>query len=371
MDRHDFSGVTAKDVAAAHQEDLKIQEKYGCRGLTYWFDEERQMAFCLIEAPDKEAVKNMHEEAHGLVPYEIIEVESHIVKVFLGRIEHPQPSGSSDHVVFDDSAFRIILATEVKDAALLVSKVGRAEAKEVLRLLNSIIKKAFNKHNGKEVQHTGHGFLASFVSASEAVQCAFEIQEALRMHKHKTSADSLLVEIGVSAGTPVNGSNDFFGQAIQLANRLCKVPGEGHIVISSMVKDLLKQQEAVTLSRRHLIRTLNMPEEKFLNQLYDCTETACKESGFTILDFAKELGLSKSQLYRKTTAITGFSPNDFVKEFRLKKALKSIECGDGSISDVAYQSGFTSPSYFSKCFLKRFDILPSSYATSVAASSSL
>lgn len=49
MDRHDFSGITAKDVAAAHQEDLKIQEKYGCRRLSFWFDEERQMAFCLTK----------------------------------------------------------------------------------------------------------------------------------------------------------------------------------------------------------------------------------------------------------------------------------------------------------------------------------
>jgi hypothetical protein len=44
MDRHDFSSVTAMDVAAAHQEELKIQENYGCRGFTYWFNEERQIS---------------------------------------------------------------------------------------------------------------------------------------------------------------------------------------------------------------------------------------------------------------------------------------------------------------------------------------
>ncbi len=375
MDRHDFSGVTAKDVAAAHQEDLKIQEKFGCRGLTYWFDEERQMAFCLVEAPHKEAVKNMHEHAHGLVPYEIIEVESHLVKVFLGRIEHPQPaenpSQNSDTLVFDDPAFRIILAIELKDAALLVPKIGRAEAQKLFYLQNDIVRRALKKYCGKEVQHAGYGFLVSFNSASEAVFCALEIQELIRSHRSKASADLLFVQMGLSAGVPVNESKEFFGQAIQLANRLCKVPGAGHIVVSSMVRDLFKQQEVNTFSKGHLIRALIPSEERFLNQLYDCTESSWKESSFSVLGYTKELGLSKSQLYRKTIALLGHSPNDFVKEYRLNKALKILESQEGSISDVAYQTGFTSPSYFSKCFLKRFNILPSNYATSVAASHSL
>lgn len=374
MDRHDFSGVTAKDVAAAHQEDLKIQEKYGCHGLTYWFDEERQMAFCLIEGPDKEAVKNMHKEAHGLVPYEIIEVESHIVSAFLGRIEDPQASEgtqNTNHLSFDDPAFRTIMATELRDAALLPSKIGQVEAQKLSCLHNEIIRRSLLKYEGKEVRHTGHGFLASFVSAAKAVLCAIEIQEALRIHNSKTLSDKLDVEIGLSAGTPVNGSSDFFGQAIQLANRLCKVPGAGHVVVSSLVRDLFKQEESTNFSKGHLVRTLNLPEERFLNQLYDYTETAWEESEFTILNFAKELGLSKSQLYRKTTALMGYSPNEFVKEFRLTKAVMIIQSQEGSISEVAYQTGFTSPSYFTKCFQKRFDILPSNYATAVAVSGTI
>lgn len=372
MDRHDFSGVTAKDVAAAHQEDLKIQEKYGCRGLTYWFDEDRQMAFCLIEGPNKEAVKGMHKEAHGLVPYEIIEVESQIVKTFLGRIEDPQNAETapgSGYFAFDDPAFRTVMATELKDAALLASKIGQAEAQKLSCLHKKFIRKSLLKYEGKEVRHTGHGFLASFISASKAVLCAIEIQETLRIHNSKTLSKKLNVEIGLSAGTPVNGSSDFFGQAIQLANRLCKVPGAGHVVVSSMVKDLFKQEETINFSEGHLIRTLNLPEERFLNQLYDITETAWEESGFTILGFAKELGLSKSQLYRKTIALMGYSPNEFIKEYRLTKAVTIIESQESNISDVAYKTGFTSPSYFSKCFHKRFHILPSDYATAVAVTS--
>ena len=61
MDRHDLDNVTALDVAKAHGEDLKIQHKYNCKGLTYWFDEERGTAFCLIKAPNADCVKRMHD----------------------------------------------------------------------------------------------------------------------------------------------------------------------------------------------------------------------------------------------------------------------------------------------------------------------
>ncbi len=90
MDRHDVSeAVTAENVAELHQQDLKIQDQFGCRGLTYWFDDKRKTAFCLIEAPDEKHLLEMHNNAHGQVPHSIIEVDASIVESFLGRIEDP------------------------------------------------------------------------------------------------------------------------------------------------------------------------------------------------------------------------------------------------------------------------------------------
>ncbi|WP_289053971.1 helix-turn-helix domain-containing protein [Carboxylicivirga marina] len=73
------------------------------------------------------------------------------------------------------------------------------------------------------------------------------------------------------------------------------------------------------------------------------------------------MGVSKSQLYRKLIALTALSPNDFVKEFRLNEAMSLLNKQEHSISDIAYETGFSSPSYFSKCFKKRYGILPSLY----------
>src|SRR6476646_10720846 len=90
MDVHIVPGVKAKDVAEAHRKDLLHQEEHECKCMTYWIDEQRESIFCLIEAPTKDAVKEMHNKAHGLVPNRIIEVRSELVESFLGRIYDPE-----------------------------------------------------------------------------------------------------------------------------------------------------------------------------------------------------------------------------------------------------------------------------------------
>src|ERR1700759_4716 len=81
MDVHIVPGVKAKDVAEAHRKDLLCQHEYGCSCMTYWIDEKRESIFCLIDAPDKDAVEEMHSKAHGLIPNKIIEVNSNLVEV--------------------------------------------------------------------------------------------------------------------------------------------------------------------------------------------------------------------------------------------------------------------------------------------------
>ena len=119
MDRHDVSEtVTAENVAQIHQEDLKIQDEFGCRGLTYWFDDKRKTAFCLIEAPDAKAIQKMHDKAHGQVPHSIIEVETSIVESFLGRIQDPEKARNKGLNIIDDPAFRTIMVISLSQITL-------------------------------------------------------------------------------------------------------------------------------------------------------------------------------------------------------------------------------------------------------------
>lgn len=76
MDMHKKApeGTKAADVASAHMADLKTQEKYGVKYISYWFDEKDGKIFCLVEAPNAETAERVHREAHGLTADEIYPV---------------------------------------------------------------------------------------------------------------------------------------------------------------------------------------------------------------------------------------------------------------------------------------------------------
>jgi hypothetical protein len=76
MDVHNMEGgVSASDVAGAHQKDVETQGQYGVNYKKYWVDESQGKIFCLVEAPDAETAARVHREAHGLVADEIYEVQ--------------------------------------------------------------------------------------------------------------------------------------------------------------------------------------------------------------------------------------------------------------------------------------------------------
>src|SRR3990170_2736294 len=115
LDRHDLSGLTAADIAEAHRKDLEMQGRYGVRFLTYWFDQSRGSAFCLIEAPDIKTAMRVHDEAHGEVARDVIEVDLAAVEAFLGRVADPTPLAPEIRPV-PDGAFRAVMFTDIVDS---------------------------------------------------------------------------------------------------------------------------------------------------------------------------------------------------------------------------------------------------------------
>jgi class 3 adenylate cyclase len=243
MDRHDIKGTTATEVAEAHKKDLEIQDKYGCKALTYWFDEANGTTFCLIEAPRKQALEEMHHEAHGDVPNNIIEVNPEAVKAFLGRIEDPptpteSPASTSDMPSIG-SAFRTILFTDMEGSTTMTTRLGDSKAMEVLRTHNAIIRDAIKTHDGNEVKHTGDGFMVSFCSVSRAVECAISIQRAVSSYNNKEPITTMHLRIGITAGEPVvTEGQDLFGSTVQLAARICDHAKPEQILVTRVIQDL-------------------------------------------------------------------------------------------------------------------------------------
>ena len=359
MDRHDVSEtVTAENVAQLHQEDLKIQNQFGCRGLTYWFDDKRKTAFCLIEAPDAKAIQKMHNKAHGQVPNSIIEVEASIVESFLGRIEDPEKAKNNLLNIINDPAFRTIMVITLQRLSL--KQNDAVLFKSSLHNYNNTVLKLLNVYEGKLVKQNENHFLVSFKSVSNAMHAAFEIQLVFKDFRNDINNDKIHLKIGLSAGAPVTEKKLIFEETIKLAERMSAII-KGEIIVSSEVKELYNSENSNALSEGESIFSLTQTDEKFLTLLMDYTESTWSNTNLKVDDFSKPMECSKSQLYRKMILLTGTSPNTFIKEYRLNEALTLLNKNTGNISEIAFETGFSSPSYFSKCFQKRYGHLPSDY----------
>jgi class 3 adenylate cyclase len=233
MDRHDVWETTAADVAEAHRKDLEVQDRYGVRFLTYWFDQSRGTIFCLVDAPDKELAQRVHREAHGHVAGEIVEVSLAAVEAFLGRIRDPAPPpGQATSSL--DAGHRAILFTDIVGSTEMTARLGDRLATELVRAHDSIVRRCLAACAGREVKHTGDGIMAAFPDSARAVDCAIRIQREFR-HYNQEAQEPIHVRIGLDSGEPIADSNDLFGATVQLAARLCAEAAADQILVSETV----------------------------------------------------------------------------------------------------------------------------------------
>ncbi len=233
LDRHDMVDQSAEETAMLHVKDLEIQDDYGVKFLTYWYDAERRTTFCLVDAPDKETADKVHAEAHGHVANEMIEVELSAVEAFLGRIQDP-PSAKARAI--DDSAFRAIMFTDMVGSTEMTAQLGDTMAVELLKAHDAIIRRCLERHGGSEVKHLGDGIMASFDDVPASVACAMRIQDEL-MSYNNSGATPIRVRIGIHAGEPVAESDDLFGSAVQMASRICGIAEAEAVLVSREVRD--------------------------------------------------------------------------------------------------------------------------------------
>ncbi len=238
MDVHnDLGDVTEQDIKGAHQRDLEIQDEYGVHFLTYWFNSPDGTAFCLVDAPSKEAAIAVHKQSHGLVPHNMVEVEKPTVSLFMGDWEKNVPDIARGADSELDSGLRAIMFTDLVGSTEVSSREGDGKALELLAHHDRIVREALSTYGGREVKHTGDGIFASFNYVSRAVECAQEIQRAFGGPANGESAVGR-VRIGISAGEPVSQHEDLFGAAVNLASRICAHAEPGQILVSSAVREL-------------------------------------------------------------------------------------------------------------------------------------
>ena len=102
-------------------------------------------------------------------------------------------------------------------------------------------------------------------------------------------------------------------------------------------------------------------DKGFIEKLHQLIDQNLSDPDFGVEDLGEQIGLSRVQLYRKTKALSGYSPNELVRIARLKKAASLLASTEKTISEITYEVGFTSPSYFTKCYKEYFGENPTDF----------
>ena len=254
LDRHeDLGGISAVDLAAAHMRDLAVQDQYGVKYLTYWFDHEKQRSWCLVDSPSAEVAASVHAEAHGVMANRVILADPETVHRYLGDdgVSEP-PVWNPDGV--NETTLRTILFTDIVGSTDAGNRLGDDAAMAMLRAHNEIVRDQLGAFGGREVKHTGDGIMASFESVTRAIDGSLAIQQALTERNLDPDVHDVLVRIGLAAGEPITEDDDLFGTAVNLAARICDAAEPGSVYVSNVVRELSigKKYEFVQVAELNL-----------------------------------------------------------------------------------------------------------------------
>lgn len=108
--------------------------------------------------------------------------------------------------------------------------------------------------------------------------------------------------------------------------------------------------------------TITSVDEQLIQKALECMEKNMDNTEYAVEELSRDLGMTRMNLYRKLHAITGNTPSDFMKSIRLKRAAQLLQGSQLTIVEVADHVGFSSASYFTKCFKEMFGMLPTQYA---------
>jgi class 3 adenylate cyclase len=203
------------------------------------------LVLCRRQLPGRDNVRIVKELASGIPDARLIMLEgisvspwapdsetvARAIDDFLGDEDKAAPAATPAGLV-------TILFTDMEGSTALTQRLGDAKAQEVLRAHNSIVRDALKACGGSEIKHTGDGIMASFPSASRALECAIAIQRAVAGHTEEHPETPVRVRVGLNAGEPVVEEEDLFGTAVQMARRVCDRAEAGQVLVANVVREL-------------------------------------------------------------------------------------------------------------------------------------
>jgi AraC-like DNA-binding protein len=353
----DFNENTLEELKQGHKLDLAVQEKYNVQYKHYYISKDNKKAYCVMEGPNRESCEAVHREAHGFLACNIVEVELNQYGAILGLPKCDIDGMNLNEDGTMDSGFRTILLINTLPSASTEPNDTIQFSVYFTEYLNEL-KAVLSNYGGRELTTGKSETSYAFTSCMNALRCSIALRERITLLNNRLRDKKVRFEttIVLDAGEPVTRNDKFFGDTLQLARRLSHRGKDGDIVISSCV-----HEHAQPPAQAHL-KITGSEDERFINCIMAILEHKLKDDNFNVMELTERAGISRPQLYRKIHNLFDQSPNHLIHEMRLRESVRLIHKKFGNISEIAYEVGYNNPSYFAKCFLKRFGMLPSSYS---------
>lgn len=241
------------------------------------------------------------------------------------------------------------------------------------------VRQLIAKFKGKTVHQDSDSLALSFDGPSKAVYCGISLMELFKQQGRKSAIAIHMMEVSLQTSLWHNEKTK-----IWLDEMLMKaIPNQ--ILITETVKNLLSGTGLTIQKSIHFLKpfkskpqdlykvsdtipsnmhlTSNLPQswsESFLEDVIRCIDENLNNEQFSLEILSKEMAVSERQLQRKLKAISNKSPNQLISSVRLHRAKELLNTRKFGVSEIAFQTGFSNPSYFSKCFKREFGISPSS-----------
>ncbi|MCF7568468.1 DUF4242 domain-containing protein [Sabulilitoribacter arenilitoris] len=351
MDIHtvDSDEFSAEDVVKAHMEDLAIQDQFGVKQLKYWVNEQAKTIFCLMEGPDKDACNQVHLQSHGNTACNIIEVADNEYNLFMGQGTDVDDLAKTDSGELDPG-YRTILLTNI----VSFTKKEQDHLKRIMEVIK--------EHNGIIVREPDHQTMATFMYANDAISCATSIKNLL-----DKASDNLEFNLAVVSGKPVDEEGETFFEETKLrVNGLCALGLNSQLYLDKETIVLSDKEMSDQKEKQNNFTILDSDDLLFSMNLSKIVSDNFTRSDFTTEDLFNALGLSKSQASRKIKSLTNMAPNQLIQESRLLRAVSTMIKANKTIAEIGYESGFNSPTYFTRVFKKRFGVSPTDFSKQLA-----
>ncbi|WP_215225613.1 nickel-binding protein [Echinicola shivajiensis] len=350
MDFHQFDHITLEDVKMSLIRNEAMLENYGVKYHQFWVNEDTGTVFCLIEGPDKATC----EKVYPLLTYkQIVFSLNEVEPGFFKNMKGVNPFIIRDQIEeqhrIPDLGNRYILSL-----SLWLNSPHSNYSTPIPSWAIEVIKEIMEENESKaSYDYKTEDFLAQFKEGNQAFSSALKIQSQLiEFNKHALQPVSFKIGLCDSK----TETSNYLKPAIQYAQCLSRIANNEQILVSS---PMAKQIQYGAQGDSSSIKIISPAEESFILKVCKTSDLNLSDQNFTISKLCKYIGISRPQLYRKITAITGRSPIIFLRDLRLEKARGLLMKKTENIAQVAMEVGYSSPSYFTKCFSEKFGYKPS------------